>query len=328
MYSLWGAQDSTLRVPLQVVLLTNRKQKQVYTIKSENSESQKSSFKLPEFHMEDFPGGRWCWDGASAQDGSCHVSRWKCSLGEKQPQMPFYFLVPNQEGKQQPQINTQMIHEQDNTLSTLLTKPQMRQATQMQTDQLTNQVQVLRFPSPTGHRKQIQSKLAYAEGEASAEGKGAPHCTCWGDILYFQIVPLGSQRHSKQMGQVPQSWSCSHRGPQMQIALPQGRKAQLEKGFWAAHVGTTYSRNETNSRPKSEGPYCKRAVCRGRPVPARKSSPRSQGKMALAAAWDSAWGTPDGAGLLWAPSPGRLAKLVPVQSPCAQCLERPKLKIS
>lgn len=56
--------------------------------------------------------------------------------------------------------------------------------------------------------------------------------------------------------------------------------------------------------------------------------PRSQSKTAVAAAQDSTGGTPAGAGLLWAPSPGTLAKLVPAQSPCAQCLERPKLKIS
>lgn len=62
------------------------------------------------------------------------------------------------------------------------------------------------------------------------------------------------------------------------MALSQGRKARLEKVFWAAHMGTTYPRNETNSRPKSKGPYCTRAVCRGRPAPARNIPPGPKAK--------------------------------------------------
>lgn len=111
------------------------------------------------------------------------------------------------------------------------------------------------------------------------------------------------------------------------MALSQGRKARLEKVFWAAHMGTTYPRNETNSRPKSKGPYCTRAVCRGRPAPARNIPPGPKAKRP----WQLLR-TPRGERQ---PGPAycghRLlarAKLVPAQSPCAQCLERPKLKIS
>lgn len=253
------------------------------------------------------------------------VWRWKHGLGEKRPQVPFYFLVPNQERKQQPQINTQMIHKQDNTLSTLLS---LRCAKPHKCKWTSSRTRHKSYEIPLSDRApQIQSKLAYAEQEASAEGKGAPRCTRWGDVSYFQLMPLGSQKHSKQMGQVPQSWLCSTEVPRHRWLCPRGGKPG-----WRKYSGLrTWERLTPETKPTADrSPKVLTAPepCAegGQHLPGTSPQvPKQNGRGSCSGLHG---GTPAGAGLLWAPSPGTLAKLVPAQSPCAQCLERPKLKIS
>lgn len=174
------------------------------------------------------------------------VWRWKHGLGEKRPQVPFYFLVPNQERKQQPQINTQMIHKQDNTLSTLLS---LRCAKPHKCKRTSSRTRHKSYEIPLSDRApQIQSKLAYAEQEASAEGKGAPRCTRWGDVPYFQLMPLGSQKHSKQMGQVPQSWLCSTEVPRHRWLCPRGGKPG-----WRKYSGLrTWERLTPETKPTAD----------------------------------------------------------------------------
>lgn len=83
----------------------------------------KGSFKSSEFKVADFPKDAGM--GPEHKMAAATRQEMKKMGREKKPETSFYFLPPNQQGKQQPQIDTQMMHKQNNKLSTFLTKSQI-----------------------------------------------------------------------------------------------------------------------------------------------------------------------------------------------------------